>query len=172
MTFIYIFFGLFCFTPNSIALDLKACFLWSSICFVYVFPCFASSVIMASLALLSNFKWKLIFGFFALSCVATSNQGLTIVKIVKTTPLPLPPAKPYQLKKSFKRKEYETNKTFKDIWVAKLLWAIYNRFSGKISQIKCIVCSQIGRRDKLVAPKLDGLYKHCGKKKIQVDTLG
>jgi hypothetical protein len=33
------------------------------------------------------------------------------------------------------------------------------------------VCSQIGGRDKLVAPKLDGLYKHCGKKKTQVDTL-
>ncbi len=34
------------------------------------------------------------------------------------------------------------------------------------------MCSQIGRCDKLVAFKLDGLYKHYSKKKTQVDTLG
>jgi hypothetical protein len=37
---------------------------------------------MAPLALPSNFKWKLIFGFSAPSHVATFNQGLTIVEIV------------------------------------------------------------------------------------------
>jgi hypothetical protein len=34
------------------------------------------------------------------------------------------------------------------------------------------VCNQIERHKKLLAPKLDGLYKHYGKKKVQVDTLG
>ncbi len=34
------------------------------------------------------------------------------------------------------------------------------------------MCSQIERCEKLLALKLDGLYKHYGKKKAQVDTLG
>jgi hypothetical protein len=71
-----------------------------------------------------------------------------------------------------KIKEYETNKTFKNIWTTKLPCAKFVVSSnGMISQIKCM-CSQIKRREKLLVPKLDGLYKHCDRKKTQVDTLG
>jgi hypothetical protein len=49
---------------------------------------------MAPLALPSNFKSKLIYGLYAPSHVATSNQGLTIVEIVKTTPPPFPHVEP------------------------------------------------------------------------------
>jgi hypothetical protein len=128
---------------------------------------------MALLALPSNFKWKLKLGIYTHSYVATSNQGFIIIKIVKTTPPPLLLAKPDQLEKSLKRKEYETNKTFKNIFATKLLWVEYVIGSnGKISQVKCIICNQIRRLDKPMALKLDGLYKHYGKKKAQVDTLG
>jgi len=48
---------------------------------------------------------------------------MIVIEIVKATPPPPPPAKPDQLEKSLKRKEYEANRTFKDIWVAKLPWA-------------------------------------------------
>jgi hypothetical protein len=47
---------------------------------------------------------------------------MIVIEIVKATPPP-PPAKPNQLEKSLKRKEYEANRTFKDIWVVKLPWA-------------------------------------------------
>jgi hypothetical protein len=50
---------------------------------------FVVSIIITPLALPSNFKWKLIFGSYAPSHVATSSQGLTIVEITKATPPPI-----------------------------------------------------------------------------------
>jgi hypothetical protein len=47
---------------------------------------------------------------------------MIVIEIVKATPPP-PLAKCDQLEKFLKGKEYEANKTFKDIWVAKLPWA-------------------------------------------------
>jgi hypothetical protein len=94
---------------------------------------------MAPLALPSNFKWKLIFGSSTPLHVATSNQGSIVVEISKATPPPPPPYELDKLKKSFKIKEYEINKTFKDIWATKLPKAKFVVGSnGKISQVKCM----------------------------------
>jgi hypothetical protein len=58
---------------------------------------------------------------------------MIVIEIVKATPPP-PPTKPDHVKKSLKKKEYEANITFKDIWVAKLPWAKFIiGLNGKIS---------------------------------------
>ena len=38
---------------------------------------------------------------------------------------------------------------------------------GKIRQVCCKICSDVEGRDKLLAPKLDSLYKHCGRRKAK-----
>ncbi len=53
---------------------------------------------------------------------ATFSYSMIIIEFVKATPLPLL-TKLDQLDKSLKRKEYEANITFKDIWVVMLPWA-------------------------------------------------
>jgi hypothetical protein len=63
---------------------------------------------------------------------------MIIIKKFKATPPPPPPPPPHvqpnQQEKSLKRKEYEINRTFKNIWVAKLPWAKFVIGSdGKIS---------------------------------------
>ncbi len=44
--------------------------------------------------------------------------------------------------------------------------------NDKVLQVRCKVCSHIESYNKLLCPKLDGLRKHCGRKKALVDTLG
>jgi hypothetical protein len=58
---------------------------------------------MALFILLSNFKWKLIFGLFALSHVITSSHHFIIVAIVKATP-PFLPLEPSSQEKFVKKK--------------------------------------------------------------------
>ena len=38
---------------------------------------------------------------------------------------------------------------------------------GKIKQVCCKICSNVEGRDKLLVPKLDSLYKHCGRRKAK-----
>jgi hypothetical protein len=57
-----------------------------------------------------------------------------------------------------KRREYEWSRVFHDIWAAKLPWAeSILGVDGKVHQVRCLVCTKIKGRDKLLAPKLDTL---------------
>ena len=38
---------------------------------------------------------------------------------------------------------------------------------GKIRQVRCKICSDVEGRDKLLVPKVDSLYKHCGRRKAK-----
>jgi hypothetical protein len=40
---------------------------------------------------------------------------------------------------------------------------------GRITQVWCKICSDIEGREKLLAPKIDSLYKHAGRRKVLVD---
>jgi hypothetical protein len=72
-----------------------------------------------------------------------------------------------------KRREYERSRVFQDIWVAKLPWAeSILGADGKVHQVRCLVCTKIEGRDKLLAPKLDTLWKHGGRRKAHVDIPG
>jgi hypothetical protein len=59
------------------------------------------------------------------------------------------------------RREYDRSRVFQDIWAAKLPWAksvLGN--DGRVHQVRCLVCTKIEGRDKLLTPKLDSLWKH------------
>jgi hypothetical protein len=56
---------------------------------------------------------------------------------------------------------YELNHHFQNLWVAKLPWAKFVlNVDGKVTKVKCKVCSVMEREDKLLVPKLDSLWKH------------
>jgi hypothetical protein len=72
-----------------------------------------------------------------------------------------------------RRREYERARVYQDIWAAKLPWAesvLGN--DGKVHQVRCLVCTKIDGREKLLAPKLDTLWKHGGCRKAHVDIPG
>ncbi len=73
----------------------------------------------------------------------------------------------------FKKKEWELNQFFKEIWTAKLPWAIgIMGCDGKHSMVCCKICNEIDEREKLMVPKFDGLQKHVGWPKCKVTCLG
>jgi hypothetical protein len=62
--------------------------------------------------------------------------------------------------------EWELKRMFQDIWTKKLPWAeAVMGFNGKLSMVKCKVCSFVEKKDKLFIPKFDGLHKHVGRQK-------
>jgi hypothetical protein len=57
-----------------------------------------------------------------------------------------------------RRRDYERSRVYQDIWATKLPWAesvLGN--DGKVHQVRCLVCTKINGREKLLAPKLDTL---------------
>jgi hypothetical protein len=72
-----------------------------------------------------------------------------------------------------RRRDYERSRVYQDIWAAKLPWAesvLGN--NGKVHQVRCLVCMKINGREKLLAPKLDTLWKHGGRRKANIDIPG
>jgi hypothetical protein len=69
-----------------------------------------------------------------------------------------------------RKKSYELNRHFQDSWAAKLPWAeAVVGADGRITQVRCKICSDIEGREKLLVPKIDSLYKHAGRRKALVD---
>jgi hypothetical protein len=63
-----------------------------------------------------------------------------------------------------RKKSYELNRHFQDSWAAKLPWAeAVVGADGRITQVRCKICSDIEGREKLLVPKIDSLYKHAGR---------
>jgi hypothetical protein len=76
-----------------------------------------------------------------------------------------------KLKKA-KKVECDFNRMFQDIWVIKLHWAkAMMGLNGKLSMVKCKVCSYIEKKDKLLILKFDGLQKHVGQQKAIIANL-
>ena len=62
-----------------------------------------------------------------------------------------------------RRRSYEGNQHFQDSWAAKLPWAeSVLGANGSVAQVKCQICSDVEGREKLLVPKIDGLWKHAG----------
>jgi len=69
------------------------------------------------------------------------------------------------LLKNQNRNEYEQSRVFKcKTPMAKLMLGL----NGKVHHVKCKICSKIEGKKKLLAPKLDNLWKHGGMSKILV----
>ena len=63
---------------------------------------------------------------------------------------------------------YEQNQKWQNTWAARLPWAesVFGE-DDKIKQVRCKICSDVQGRNKLLVPKLDSLYKHCGRRKAK-----
>lgn len=71
------------------------------------------------------------------------------------------------------KKSYESNRKFQDTWAARLPWAELHRGSdGLYESVKCLVCSTITGKPKLLGPKWDTLQKHSGKRKATKNMIG
>lgn len=72
-----------------------------------------------------------------------------------------------------RRRQYEASRRFQDTWPAKLPWAeMVVKGDGQICQVKCLICSAIQRRIKLLLPKWDTLTKHAGRRRADRDIPG
>jgi hypothetical protein len=70
-----------------------------------------------------------------------------------------------------RKKSYELNRHFQDSWAAKLPWAeAVMGTDGRISQVRCKVCTFVEQRDKLLVAKIDSLWKHAGRRKALCDS--
>jgi hypothetical protein len=60
------------------------------------------------------------------------------------------------------RRTYEHNRHWQDSWAGRLPWAesVLGR-DGRVTQVRCKVCSEVEGREKLLAPKIDSLWKHA-----------
>ena len=68
-----------------------------------------------------------------------------------------------------KRRSYEANRHFQDSWAAKLPWAeSVIGADGKVSQVRCRICTAVEGREKLLIPKIDSLWKHAGRRRVLV----
>ncbi len=64
------------------------------------------------------------------------------------------------------QREYEKNKVIQDVWITKFRWAkLVVDACGKVHKVKSKVCTKIKNKEKLIAPKLDNLWKHGGRRK-------
>jgi hypothetical protein len=69
-----------------------------------------------------------------------------------------------------RKKGYELNRHFQDSWAAKFPWAeAVVDVDGRITQVRCKVCSDVERREKLLVPKIDSLWKQVRRRKALVD---
>lgn len=72
-----------------------------------------------------------------------------------------------------RRRQYEASRRFQDTWAAKLPWAEMSRTAdGTIELVKCLICSLIEKREKLLKAKWDTLTKHAGRRKALKDMRG
>jgi hypothetical protein len=64
---------------------------------------------------------------------------------------------------------YEATWRFQESWSAKLLWAeCVKGEDGLYNFVRCLICSEFERKEKIFQPKFDMLKKHGGKRKAKV----
>jgi hypothetical protein len=75
--------------------------------------------------------------------------------------------------KKKRKKSYESSRKFQDTWAARLPWAeLYRGSDGLYESVKCLVCSTITDKPKILGPKWDTLIKHGGKRKAIKNMAG
>ncbi len=58
---------------------------------------------------------------------------------------------------------------FEDVWNVKLPWVEFMaNEQGKVHLMRCKACSKIDGKDKMLAPKIDSLWKHARRRKALV----
>jgi hypothetical protein len=62
-----------------------------------------------------------------------------------------------------KRKDYEDNITFQNVWNAKLSWV---EFMVNVHHIRCNVYIKIWGKEKIMAFKFNNLWKHGGRRNV------
>ncbi len=68
---------------------------------------------------------------------------------------------------SVKKKNYDTNRKFKESWPVKLPWTRFCLGSNRsLHSIKCKIYSKVERKDKILATKWDYFCKHVGWQKV------
>jgi hypothetical protein len=71
---------------------------------------------------------------------------------------------------SRKRKTYELNRHFQDSWATKCPWAEpVVGINGRITQVRCKICTDVEGREKLLVPKIDSLMKHARRRRATAD---
>jgi len=129
---------------------------------------------MAPLQIPLNFKFKIIFHVSSL-LEDEGNQLSTQPTIVSFTNI-----SPSQVASNWaceelsnqippkKWKLYKNSKKFQNVWIAYFLCTkcVIDE-KGLVQQVKCKICTTIGRKEKLLAPKLDSLLKHFGHQKTK-----
>jgi hypothetical protein len=65
----------------------------------------------------------------------------------------------------------DVTRRWQDVWVARFLWVEGPFEEGKLVGVKCIACSTINGRPKLIVAKLDNLEKHEGKRVVVLNNV-
>ncbi len=135
----------------------------------------------------ANFKFHLFFsrngGFATLDsalALASTTQNMLHVENVATTFDPQavgpsssriiidihePEFKLLDVQPSKKKKpKWQVQRHFQDTWATKFPWAeVVMGEDGRMHHVRCRICTHVEWREKLLVPKLDGLYKHSGR---------
>ncbi len=68
-----------------------------------------------------------------------------------------------------RKKKWEFNYVFQEMWVAKLSWVEAMVWCDrKLIMVRCKMCSEIEGREKNLVPKFDSVQKHAGRQKCKV----
>ena len=66
------------------------------------------------------------------------------------------------------KKSYKASHKFQDTWASHFPWAeLFQRSNGLYESIKCVLCSTIEEKDKILGSKWDTITKHSGKRKVK-----
>jgi hypothetical protein len=73
----------------------------------------------------------------------------------------------FETKYKKRKKVYELNHKFQDVWATKLPWAknVLNE-DGLITHVPCKICTKVMVKENLFVPKFDYLCKHVYRKKV------
>ncbi len=73
---------------------------------------------------------------------------------------------PIPSKVGIKNRNYDATRKFQDKWVVELPWVeLFIRKDGNLHIVKCRICIEVERKDKLLVSKWDSFCKHIGHKK-------
>jgi hypothetical protein len=65
---------------------------------------------------------------------------------------------PKPTQKKCKKREWELNWVFQEVWATKLLWVEATvECDGKLNMVHCKICNELNGREKLLVPKFENL---------------
>ncbi len=83
---------------------------------------------------------------------------------------PLEGLHPIKSRLGGKKWNYDTTKKIQDSWSTKLPWAeLCVRLDGSLHIVKCRICSEVARKNKVLSAKWDSWGKHASHRKVVKD---